>query len=149
VGSRIMASGRRFFLVKWAAKYGPEAKNSWEPEDNLTAMLIEEWEDKVSHRYVRVPGGTNTCLIQLNNTDLGPIVASTMHYLGSELQRQMGIGISLFKMGRSTSRMLIVDLNMPAEVCFLTLVAHARRCSDSLSRQSCRLLRGWRGLFLG
>lgn len=60
VGSRIMASGRRFFLMKWAAKYGPEAKNSWEPEDNLTAMLIEEWEDKVSHRYVRVPGGNNS-----------------------------------------------------------------------------------------
>lgn len=117
MGSRIMASGRRFFLVKWAAKYGPDAKNSWEPEDNLTSMLIEEWEDKVSHRYVRVPGGNNTSgFIQLINTDLGLIVASMMHYLGSELQRQMGIGISLFKMGRSTSRKLIVDLNMPAEV---------------------------------
>ena len=60
-------------------------------------------------------------MIHLINTDLGPIAASMMHYLGSELQRQMGIGISLFKMGRSTSRKLIVDLNMPAEVCIATL----------------------------
>ena len=111
-----MASGRRFFLVKWAAKYG-KAKDSWEPEDNLTAMLIEEWEDKVAHRYVHVPGGSCSYLIILIwLPDIRPAMASTMHYLGSELQRQMGIGISLFKMGRTTSRVLIVDVNMPVEV---------------------------------
>ena len=139
VGSRIMASGRRFFLVKWAAKYGPEAKNSWEPEDNLTAMLIEEWEDKVSHRYVRVPGGNNSgwfnWLIQI----LAPLRRVWCTTWEANYSGKWDLACPCSRWVDPHQGSWLWTSTCQQRFACNTPSAHAR-CSLSLSRQSCRLL---------
>ncbi len=56
---KVFRDGSRRFLVEWEQA---GAEPSWEPESNLSAPLLEDWESKAVDRYTPLPSGFKSFL---------------------------------------------------------------------------------------